>query len=135
MIDFQNIQYSEVLDSIHFPYIQDFSQDVYNASYAQFFHNSDVGNYNVQEPHDDVGNYDVQVPSDDVGNYDVQEPSDDVGNYDIQDLYDHILNTLSLKNNEEVYNEMADLCEVILIRLSLNSSKDISSTEHLPDIT
>ncbi|CAG8649742.1 10132_t:CDS:2, partial [Cetraspora pellucida] len=72
---------------------------------------NDVGNYNVQELRDDVGNYDVQEPSDDVSNYDVQEPSDDVGNYDIQDLCDHILNTLSSENNEEVYNEMADLCE------------------------
>ncbi|CAG8493753.1 21701_t:CDS:2 [Cetraspora pellucida] len=84
---FQNIQYYEVLDSIHFSYIQDF------------------------KPRDDVGNYDVQEPSDDVGNYNVQEPSGNVDNYDIQDPCNHVLNTLSSKNNEEVYNEIADLCE------------------------
>ncbi|CAG8807157.1 14707_t:CDS:1, partial [Gigaspora margarita] len=58
---FQSIQYSEVLDSVNSPYVQDHNQDAYDASHVQFFHNDDFDNYYVHEPHD----YDLDaLPSD-----------------------------------------------------------------------
>ncbi|CAG8675203.1 2618_t:CDS:1, partial [Gigaspora rosea] len=74
---FQNIQYSEVLDSVNSPYVQDHNQDAYDTSHVQFFYNNDINNYHIQEPH----NYDLDVL-----------PSD--------------------SNNEVVYNEAVDLCEM-----------------------